>query len=154
MVVGPDEVRVRGIHFVDFECLVCHASFYLFLVGRSLRYNSALRLLVQVNLGWLRNLSLKFGHKFSWVLEIGPLLFQMLDEGQTRRNESVASKVTCQSTLNVIFFVVVVAKARGFSFFVCPFTFATTVPVQVGTQCRGRQKYFDVWVVVASESLI
>ena len=86
MMVGPDEVRVRGIHFVDFECLVCHSRLNLFLVCSPLRYNSALRLLVQVNLKWLRNLSLKFCNKFTWVLEIGPLLFQMLDERQTRCN--------------------------------------------------------------------
>ena len=75
MVVRPDKVRVRGIHFIDLKRLVCYLSIGLLLVGSPLRYNPALRLLVQVNLWWLRNLPLKFGNKFTWVLKVVSLLF-------------------------------------------------------------------------------
>jgi len=63
---------------------------------------------------------------------------QMLYESCAGCNESVATEVTSQAALDIVFLVIVVAKARAFGLFIVAVALTTTIPVEVGPQCRCR----------------
>ena len=62
--------------------------------------------------------------------------------------------MTRQTTFNVVFFVVVVAKTRALSFFIILVSLAATIPVEVGSECGGGEKHFDTWVIVPSQGFV
>ncbi len=79
---------------------------------------------------------------------------QVLYESCARCNQSVATEVTCQTALNVVLLVIVVAKARAFGQLIIAVALTTTIPVEVGPQRRCRKENLDARVIMTSQRLV